>query len=434
MRNVLLILSICSVLIGTFACRNVNKGRFEYINGKEIYVEDNQQVFDRLVEVDGEEYYIGSTGSKSINTWKIIDNDGNYGYFGHTGKLVKNQIREIGINLYLFNKEGILETNGLKTYKKDKYYALNDGVLIKNQIKLVDTTPMYFDENGKYKKSAGCVHNVKGDYPEGYYYFDKAGNLLKSAWKDGCYFGEDGKMATKQWIGNVYVGEDGKIVSSEKNDNYNTTDVYSILSSDKNSDNNKHSTSITESVKQRSIFEILSDDSSNIDITGEKKTGIYISGHSRKTFTTEFNWKSNNAINEVKKCEIVFDVPIIGGDSDEISTYNRQISNLVDQYFNTLRDWSVLCREHKLDGIEAAAFSLQFLSTQQNMTESNGKVLIYLNAIEMYSTGVDKYLTMDLKNAHKFIIDRVNKVVQFNVNTKNYPYGGYELEMNYIEK
>ena len=430
-KHVVTVTVICLMMTSVFACGIASKGKFVYVNGKEIYMEGDQQVVNKLVVVDGEEYYIGPKGSKITNAWEVVDNDGNQGFFGVKGQRVKNQVRAIGNKIYLFDKKGYLEVDGLKTYKKDKYYASKEGALLQNIIKLVDSKPMYFGEDGKYIKNAGHVYSTEGDYPAGFYYFDKKGDMLKSVWKDDHYYEKDGRMATNQWIGDIFVDENGKKIEKAENTDKSETDMSSKLNGMSEGSSNK------KKIKDgRSMFDELNSIYFETETkVVKKKDEIYISGHERRIFTSFFNWKSNSGINEVNNCEVIFDVPIIGGDNDEeVNSYNRQISNLVDQYFNTLNDWKIFCRDHKLYDIEAAAYSLQFLSSSQSISENNGKAQIYLNATELYSTGTEKYLTLELKYAHKFIVDRENRVVQFYVNTKDYPYGGYNLEMNYVVK
>ena len=44
-----------------------------------------------------------------------------------------------------------------------------------------------------------------------WYYFNKAGHMVKDQWIGDYYFGLDGKMATNTWVGNYHVGADGKV-------------------------------------------------------------------------------------------------------------------------------------------------------------------------------------------------------------------------------
>ena len=83
-------------------------GHFEIRDGVETFVASGQVVINSLVEVDGKLYYVDDKGHKVKDTWAIINNDGDYGYFGSLGDLVKDKIRNIDGKLYYFNQDGIL--------------------------------------------------------------------------------------------------------------------------------------------------------------------------------------------------------------------------------------------------------------------------------------------------------------------------------------
>lgn len=72
-------------------------------------------------------------GHKVKDTRAVIDNDGNYGYFGSLGDLVKGRIREIDGKKYYFDEEGILyvdKTNkNIKTIDGVDYIANANGEL-----------------------------------------------------------------------------------------------------------------------------------------------------------------------------------------------------------------------------------------------------------------------------------------------------------------
>lgn len=91
-------------------------GHFEIRDGVETYVESGQVIINTLVEVDDKLYYVDDKGHKIKDSWAKIDNDGNYGYFGSLGDLVKDRVREIDGKLYYFDKDGILYTD--KTSKE----------------------------------------------------------------------------------------------------------------------------------------------------------------------------------------------------------------------------------------------------------------------------------------------------------------------------
>ena len=86
MKKTLILLISILESISIIACSsNLSAGVFKVVDGKEVYMEGKNQVIDKLVEVDGEKYYIGEDGTKVKNNWAVIDNDGNYAYFGAKG-------------------------------------------------------------------------------------------------------------------------------------------------------------------------------------------------------------------------------------------------------------------------------------------------------------------------------------------------------------
>ena len=99
------------------------KGSFVIQDGVDTYMEQGQVVIDKLVKVGGKLYYVDDKGHKVKNQWAIIDNDGNYGYFGSLGELVINKIRVIDGKEYYFDENGVLYQD--RTEKKVKVI---DGV------------------------------------------------------------------------------------------------------------------------------------------------------------------------------------------------------------------------------------------------------------------------------------------------------------------
>ncbi len=103
-------------IISIFACTKkavVEEvgGHFEKRNGVDTYIEEGQVIIDSLVMDDGKLYYTDGEGHKKKDSWEIIDNDGNYGYFGSLGDLVVDRIREINGKTYYFDKNGKLYTD-----------------------------------------------------------------------------------------------------------------------------------------------------------------------------------------------------------------------------------------------------------------------------------------------------------------------------------
>lgn len=217
------LIAICLVVVMCLSgCSETGKksdGVFKVVDGKEVFVNGENQVIDKLVTFEGEQYYIGEDGTKVKNNWAIIDNDGQYAYFGAKGIMIKDQIKDIGGNLYLFDENGMLVTSGLTEYKDNEYYATKDGYLLKNQFKIIDNKDYYFQADGRYTvASPSWVNNINtnglGDLQSGYYYLDEKGQRVKNTWQEGYYLNDTGLMATDTWIGSgenkVYVGTDGK--------------------------------------------------------------------------------------------------------------------------------------------------------------------------------------------------------------------------------
>ena len=189
MNKRILIVFFLAIILTLFACNKIleKKGTFKIVDGKEIYLEGKNQIIDKLVEVDGEKYYIGKDGGKVKNEWRQINNDGDYGYFGAMGLLIKNQVKEIGGQYYMFDEEGILVTKGLHSMDGEKYYSAQDGHLLCNAIVNIDNQDHYFGKDGKEIKFTGWVINEDGELPKGSYYLDEYGNRLKSIWQDDCF-------------------------------------------------------------------------------------------------------------------------------------------------------------------------------------------------------------------------------------------------------
>ena len=128
-----LIIASFLTLFGCSSLGITQGGHFELKDGVETYVNGGQVVIDTLVTDGGKMYYTDSQGHKVKDAWKIIDNDGNYGYFGSFGDLVTDKIREINGKTYYFDKNGKLYTDntGKKviTIEGVEYIANSNGEL-----------------------------------------------------------------------------------------------------------------------------------------------------------------------------------------------------------------------------------------------------------------------------------------------------------------
>ena len=184
-------------------------------NGKYWYRhQDGSYTKNDFEVIGGQTYYFDSNGYM-VNGWKQVGND--WYYFNKAGHMVKNQ----WIGNYYFEADGKMATskwignyyvdsNGLYTpdqwvLTNGKYwYRHQDGSYTKNDFEVFQGPTYYFDGNGYMVNS---WKQVGSDW----YYFNKAGHMVKDQWIGDYYFGSDGKMVTNTWVGNYHVGADGKI-------------------------------------------------------------------------------------------------------------------------------------------------------------------------------------------------------------------------------
>ena len=144
-------------------------------------------------KVESKWYYVDSTGRTVTNQWI-----GSY-FFEADGTMATS--KWIG-NYYV-------DSNGLYTPDKwiltnGKYwYRHQDGSYTKNDFEVIQGQTYYFDSNG---------YTISGWKQVGsdWYYFNKAGHMVKNQWINNFYFEKDGKMATSKWIGEYYVDANGR--------------------------------------------------------------------------------------------------------------------------------------------------------------------------------------------------------------------------------
>ena len=129
---IVLILIIVALVVNFFLFKKVMRetGHFEKINGVDTYIDNGSIVTNSLVRIRGKKiYYVDENGHKIKNAWEIINNDGDYGYFGSLGELIKNKVKEIDGKLYYFDENGILKIDTYVEYEDIKYHANSDGEL-----------------------------------------------------------------------------------------------------------------------------------------------------------------------------------------------------------------------------------------------------------------------------------------------------------------
>lgn len=448
------ILFILIVSISLNACgSNLSSGQFKVVDGKEIFMNGKNQIIDKLVEVDGEKYYVGIDGTKIKNDWVVIDNDGNYAYFGAKGQMVKDQVKEIAGKYYLFKKDGTLEKSGKFDYNGNTYYVTNDGSLISEGIKTIEGKDYYFDKEGKLVVKEGWVVNNSGDYAQGSYYLDKNGQRVKATWQGNYYLDNDGRMVTNQWVGEYYVGNDGayltntttpdgkqvgvdgkvllKSVTSVANAINNVSNVISNSTGLSNTIGGVIGSAITNEVVD-SLTTTLSKDGKE----------LWIEKNDRKNFEVEYSWSSEDGEYESERATVIFDMPIVGGvNKDEVEAYNKQISNITEQFIEDIKNGeAILCNddpEHK--HYNGAITSLKFLGKDQDfrwgefLTGTDAGITLKLQYD--YIDGEGKKKSQELINMHEFHFDRKNKVVDFTIdNTYEVLSPLYRLNKTYVEE
>ena len=337
----LLTTSILAIMLLISGCKKEEKitSGFKVVDGKEIYMEGKDQVIDKLVEVEGDTYYIGLNGQKIKNDWHEIDNDGNFGYFGAMGQMIKNQVKEIDGKYFIFNEDGKVEKNGLKIIDDNKYYASKDGYLLCNSLVTVDNQDYYFGSDGKAIKKTGWVVSEDGDM-KGTYYLDEYGNHLTNTWYEDCYLDSDGHMLTNQWIDGYYVGSDGIYLK-----NTTTPDGKKLDS------NGKVVVETTAAPKANYVQTTQNATSVNNSVSTtvveEETEELYIKNVEKITDSYDYSWTSSVDNYDVDGCEILIEKPIIGGKNDEeVTILNNQISDIMEQLLEMIKDEDMLSRSY----------------------------------------------------------------------------------------
>ena len=223
---------------GVWYCYDKNGDAYEnefcMSNGVELYVgEDGALVTDSWVEYDGNMYYIGSAGTKTVNNWKLLtpyedeDADEEWYYFGAAGKRVEGTKKaiasaEYGTETFYFDKEGKVIYGWVDTvaYEQADDADVNesaDGNYLENLV--------YTNERGaRVQKSWFKAYepkvNVEEDDLDGvtqkWYYAKSLGNPVtgKASNIDGetYFFTNEGIMLTG-WVG--FDGTDYKSIDDK---------------------------------------------------------------------------------------------------------------------------------------------------------------------------------------------------------------------------
>ena len=75
------------------------------------------------------------------------------------------------------------------------------------------------EEGQTYYCDPSTLQNVRGKWQQiagKYYYFDKAGRLVRNKWVGNYHVGNTGELDRNKWIGKYFVGEDGKWIKKFK--------------------------------------------------------------------------------------------------------------------------------------------------------------------------------------------------------------------------
>lgn len=215
---IIIVVIIVLLVINAILSRAVsNKAHFEDEGGYKTFYDNGSVVRDELVEYKGKEYYIDGNGHMAIDSFGMVNNNGDLGFFGSKGERVYNVIKEVNDSLYYIDKSGILFKDGNFEFDGNTYRANGDGTLVTNYIEDVAGDTYVYGYDGKVNGHKGLLDTwySSSSYKAGRYYINDDGSVAKSAWIDDYYFGEDGNMIVSAWIDDKYLGSDGRTVKNE---------------------------------------------------------------------------------------------------------------------------------------------------------------------------------------------------------------------------
>ena len=222
---------------------------FKVIGSKKYYFSyDGKMMCDEMFGVDDVHYYANKNGYiiEKKNAW-YQNEEGQWLYFREDGDLTVSGFYPVGNQVYLFNygflQKGVVDYYG-KTYLTDKsgavllnkgwknidgqwryvqddgtalynsfvtegnkkYYMNDYGVMIANQVKLIDGSYYVFNESGVVTQ---CVAPFNG------------WKKIQNVW----YYGKNGNMTYTGRVGNNYVS-DGKMLTNTIVGAYGETQYY----------------------------------------------------------------------------------------------------------------------------------------------------------------------------------------------------------------
>ena len=178
---------------------------------------------------------------------------------------------------------------------------------------------------------------------------------------------KDGLMLINQWVDGYYVGEKGYYLRDAI-----TPDGQRLDSKGKIISESKTSIQIPANEKQVTI-----------ESTVDQREELYIKNREKMHEFYEYSWTSKNDNYDVSGCDITIMKPIIAGkNEEEVSILNDQISNLLNQLLERMKDEDVLSDENSaISDISLNVSNLKF---------TDNKVTIEINGRGKYSTDYSK--------------------------------------------
>lgn len=150
---------------------------------------------NRLVESSIGTYYVNDKGYCVKNTWMLLEEKGDWVYFGVDGKMATSK--------------WLSDSNG-------PCYVGADGCMVRNSWVKNGSEWCYLDSSGRITKNRWVKDSV------GWCYVGNDGYCVKNTWKRDsigwCYLDSSGRMATNRWVqdsvGWCYVGSNGYAVTN----------------------------------------------------------------------------------------------------------------------------------------------------------------------------------------------------------------------------
>lgn len=181
----------------SYGATNVDD-QYLYFNEKGYQVFGKLEDSVQIVKLMDGYYALDKNGVLTTNDWE--EQDGMLYYFGQNGKMLRDTIKKIGQDYYLFDTDGavLMGNSGTEFYEfQGNTYAVRaDGTLVVGKCASVGGTKYCFDQTGVVQK-----------------------NKMIKIGKKNYYFGEDGEMLCDQNIkinGKTYQCDSDGVMSELK--------------------------------------------------------------------------------------------------------------------------------------------------------------------------------------------------------------------------